>query len=542
MIPVVFTIFIMSIYMTFVGLVFIKGKPQIKKSEIYQKKLEELQNKIEKDKKSKSNDYSSIVIKCTIVDKFSEIEHNPVFFASYQEQTVNEDRVQKNIEQNNIDYPNYEVNSFITKNDTYQIKFSEEIIKEYIEYLDTSKSNQKPIIIFSMYAASTVDDKNLNFQLKINQESTSNKNQEWVIILWFCIGIVVFLSLTLFCIYLCYRNKSFVGTNDNLRQVVPQENGRKLLKVMITQVSIEKYMPFMPYSEILENVPELSDQTECIVCLLNFSPEEQCRLTVCFHIFHKQCLDTWVKKNGNCPFCRHGLTRKIFENKQKLYTEFENNTFAQKILEKTIQNQTQDNQYEYEDEEEIEQTNMEQSIQYNQLQQSNITQIRPLNVQESEQVEQIEQEEGKFNNNNIDDNSNNNISNNDNINYSSYNNIQNQQQQFIQMGNLANLSSTRSFKLQNSNGKQKFQVNNDIQNLDTQDVSSSRQESFYKRMKSFDFLFDKSLIRSTSVKQKNKQFISKSPHKLYKSQLSTKAFSLDQGQNGKIQYKKSKFE
>lgn len=50
-------------------------------------------------------------------------------------------------------------------------------------------------------------------------------------------------------------------------------------------------------------------------------------MTVCFHIFHIKCIDVWIKKNGKCPFCRHGLTKRVFEDKETLKTEFEKNPY-----------------------------------------------------------------------------------------------------------------------------------------------------------------------------------------------------------------------
>ena len=46
------------------------------------------------------------------------------------------------------------------------------------------------------------------------------------------------------------------------------------------------------------------------------------RFTLCNHIFHKECLDTWILKHENCPLCRtkmskYDIEKKIIENKNE---------------------------------------------------------------------------------------------------------------------------------------------------------------------------------------------------------------------------------
>ena len=58
----------------------------------------------------------------------------------------------------------------------------------------------------------------------------------------------------------------------------------------------------------------------CAVCLIEFEPNSECRETICWHIFHKDCLDSWLMKHEvlylnlnfiflkNCPYCRSSLS------------------------------------------------------------------------------------------------------------------------------------------------------------------------------------------------------------------------------------------
>ncbi|WOL13278.1 RING-H2 finger protein ATL16-like [Canna indica] len=47
---------------------------------------------------------------------------------------------------------------------------------------------------------------------------------------------------------------------------------------------------------------------ECSVCLNELEEEEKIRLLPnCFHVFHIDCIDTWLQKNDNCPVCRSSI-------------------------------------------------------------------------------------------------------------------------------------------------------------------------------------------------------------------------------------------
>ncbi|KAG6486973.1 RING-H2 finger protein ATL16-like [Zingiber officinale] len=48
---------------------------------------------------------------------------------------------------------------------------------------------------------------------------------------------------------------------------------------------------------------------DCAVCLGEFQEEETVRLLPdCFHVFHVDCIDTWLQSNANCPLCRARIT------------------------------------------------------------------------------------------------------------------------------------------------------------------------------------------------------------------------------------------
>jgi len=48
---------------------------------------------------------------------------------------------------------------------------------------------------------------------------------------------------------------------------------------------------------------------ECVVCLGVFEENETLRmLPKCGHVFHAECVDTWLRSHATCPFCRANLS------------------------------------------------------------------------------------------------------------------------------------------------------------------------------------------------------------------------------------------
>ncbi|KAK8622732.1 hypothetical protein V6N13_117635 [Hibiscus sabdariffa] len=45
---------------------------------------------------------------------------------------------------------------------------------------------------------------------------------------------------------------------------------------------------------------------ECVICLEGFEDDEMCRVfPVCNHVFHSDCLDSWMRNHLTCPVCRN---------------------------------------------------------------------------------------------------------------------------------------------------------------------------------------------------------------------------------------------
>ncbi|XP_057975938.1 RING-H2 finger protein ATL29 [Malania oleifera] len=71
--------------------------------------------------------------------------------------------------------------------------------------------------------------------------------------------------------------------------------------------SIIQSFPTFVYSSIKDFHHEKYG-LECAICLSEFEDDDMLRLlTVCFHVFHQECIDLWLESHKTCPVCRRTL-------------------------------------------------------------------------------------------------------------------------------------------------------------------------------------------------------------------------------------------
>ena len=72
-----------------------------------------------------------------------------------------------------------------------------------------------------------------------------------------------------------------------------------------------------PSSEIA--VQAASDPTlaRCPVCLCDLESGECCRRLPCLHMFHKGCIDDWLKRNRSCPVCKTDIVTGAQETRKE---------------------------------------------------------------------------------------------------------------------------------------------------------------------------------------------------------------------------------
>uniref|UniRef100_M0ZTR6 Ring finger protein n=1 Tax=Solanum tuberosum TaxID=4113 RepID=M0ZTR6_SOLTU len=56
----------------------------------------------------------------------------------------------------------------------------------------------------------------------------------------------------------------------------------------------------LPYSDI-----ELGDRdTTCRICLSDFKSTDNIYILPCTHLYHSECISTWMRRQITCPTCR----------------------------------------------------------------------------------------------------------------------------------------------------------------------------------------------------------------------------------------------
>ncbi|KAG0078349.1 hypothetical protein BGZ92_001492 [Podila epicladia] len=58
-------------------------------------------------------------------------------------------------------------------------------------------------------------------------------------------------------------------------------------------------------------VDDTLDQTamSCVICLCEYEPDDLLRQMPCRHLFHKDCVDEWLKLKRTCPLCKFDIAR-----------------------------------------------------------------------------------------------------------------------------------------------------------------------------------------------------------------------------------------
>ena len=65
---------------------------------------------------------------------------------------------------------------------------------------------------------------------------------------------------------------------------------------------------FLPVSEVKEISKNNNVNNKCIICLSEFELGDQVSALPCAHVFHTECIASWLKKHCQCPVCKFEIT------------------------------------------------------------------------------------------------------------------------------------------------------------------------------------------------------------------------------------------
>ncbi|CAD8094892.1 unnamed protein product [Paramecium sonneborni] len=144
----------------------------------------------------------------------------------------------------------------------------------------------------------------------------AERNKLILIIIGSVVGFLLLLSFFL-SIFNNQRNHQIEreNTEQNLEQIqIAYKSPTGFNKQFIND-----YFGPIVYQHIIKSYPGLSQFEDCVICLESLKDGKTlelkfCSVTPCFHIFHQQCLSTWLQKQRNCPFCRKEFYRNQIQN------------------------------------------------------------------------------------------------------------------------------------------------------------------------------------------------------------------------------------
>ncbi|KAG1447427.1 hypothetical protein G6F56_009265 [Rhizopus delemar] len=75
-------------------------------------------------------------------------------------------------------------------------------------------------------------------------------------------------------------------------------------RMTVSQEAIDSHVPIVKYTQQVKQ-SIIGNSEGCQVCLNTYQFEEDIRILVCHHGFHKECIDKWLTEGQNqCPLCR----------------------------------------------------------------------------------------------------------------------------------------------------------------------------------------------------------------------------------------------
>ena len=103
----------------------------------------------------------------------------------------------------------------------------------------------------------------------------------------------------------CLRQYNIINNNINNNNIIIENiqpinddnnkinNGNSKILELLQDMKLTK--------EILEKI----ENKQCLICLDNYEIDENLCYLPCFHLFHSDCIKTWIKKSNKCPLCKN---------------------------------------------------------------------------------------------------------------------------------------------------------------------------------------------------------------------------------------------
>ncbi|CAD8107663.1 unnamed protein product [Paramecium primaurelia] len=173
-----------------------------------------------------------------------------------------------------------------------------------------------------------------------DDQDEAQRNKLILIIVGSVVGVLLLLSFFL-SIFNNQRLQQNVEHIENVEQNLEQQQIAYKSPTGFSKQFIKEYFGPINLQIVMKSYPGLSQFEDCVICLESLKNDinqemKFCSVTPCFHIFHQQCLSSWLQKQRNCPFCRCEFNRIYIQNKYP---------WIELTKEKSKRDQEQDSQY-----------------------------------------------------------------------------------------------------------------------------------------------------------------------------------------------------
>ncbi|KAI3969071.1 hypothetical protein MKW92_006455 [Papaver armeniacum] len=191
----------------------------------------------------------------------------------------------------------FSLHKLIPKNTNIMIKKS---INLLIGFLYLNSINLIPLLLLLLPFTSA----------QINDNEQHNKEEYFYILMLVCIltGFTMIIVVVAICVPAltgllanCIRGSRVEqrGSRVDPNNFVGRSSAGGLDSVLI------QMFPVLVYSDI-KNLKEISN--DCAVCLSEYEDKDMLRLLPkCQHVFHRECIDSWLVSHATCPVCRSNL-------------------------------------------------------------------------------------------------------------------------------------------------------------------------------------------------------------------------------------------
>jgi Ring finger domain len=86
------------------------------------------------------------------------------------------------------------------------------------------------------------------------------------------------------------RHRTFAPSHD-----VGENNSHR-------STNIVSSLPFRKINDPESELPQ--EKRRCIICLEKYEVGDEITTLPCIHVFHRVCVNRWLKSNRSCPECR----------------------------------------------------------------------------------------------------------------------------------------------------------------------------------------------------------------------------------------------